>query len=259
MRINLLILTIFLICSSAFISVEGIPKPINKCKISGTVAITFDDGPSDVTHILLDKLKALRLKATFFVNGHNFGCIYNKATASVLIRAMKEGHQIASHSWSHLDFATLNKKQIVYQVRKLEEALLKILGVIPKYFRLPFGSGADSALVMNTLQELNYTVVLWDIDSNDWRGFSTQKSLEAYKKASGPPAAHIALNHDTILNTVSDLGPRAFKLMKDRNFKIRTVGECLGVTDPKKWYQKIRTPKIRDSTWKCTNSDINGP
>src|SRR5581483_6812500 len=123
---------------------------------------------------------------------------------------------------------------------------------IPKFFRLPFGSGVDSSLVMKTITGLGYTVVIWDIDSNDWRGFSTQKALKAYKQASGPPSAHIALNHDFLNNTVTNLAPQAIKLMRDtRKFKLQTVGECLGFTDPKTWYQKIQAPKKRDKTWFC--------
>ncbi|RIA96004.1 Carbohydrate Esterase Family 4 protein, partial [Glomus cerebriforme] len=229
---------------------------ITTCKEPGTVAITFDDGPSKFTHTLLDSLKAMDVKATFFINGNNFGCIYD--LADVLIRAKREGHQIAHHTWSHPDLATLTKEQIVYQVKKLEEAFLKIIGVVPKFIRPPFGSGVDSDLVMSTLTELGYTAIVWDTDTNDWQGRTTAQSLDVYKKASPPPHAHIVLNHDTIKNTATNMAPKAFKLMQNRKFKITTVGQCLGISDPNKWYQKIQAPGKRDNTWVCTETDKTG-
>ncbi|CAB4410153.1 unnamed protein product [Rhizophagus irregularis] len=230
---------------------------ITTCSKSGTVAITFDDGPSQFTSTLLDKLKVDNFKATFFINGNNGGCIYDNA--EVVKRAFNEGHQIASHTWSHQDLATLNKDQIKYQMKKLEEALVKILGVKPVYMRPPFGSGVDKPLVMSTLGELGYKVVTWDIDTNDWQGRSTSECLNEYRNASPPPKPHIALNHDTIKNTATNMAPQAFKIMKSRGFKINTVGECLGVTDPTKWYIKVGAPQTRDNTWVCKDSDITGP
>nr|AMJ52403.1 hypothetical protein [Rhizophagus clarus] len=229
---------------------------ITTCKVPGTVAITFDDGPSQFTPQLLDKLKSMGVKATFFVNGNNFGCIYDNA--NTLIRAFKEGHQIASHTWSHPDLATLTKGQIKYQMLKLNEAFAKILGVIPVFVRPPFGSGVDKPLVMNTLGELGFQVVTWDTDTNDWQGKSTSECLSVYKNATAPPHSHIVLNHDTIKNTATNMAPQAFQIMKNRKFKINTVASCLGITDSKKWYKTVGTPQKRDQTWTCTDSDKDG-
>jgi peptidoglycan/xylan/chitin deacetylase (PgdA/CDA1 family) len=202
-------------------------------------------------------MKAMNVKGTFFINGNNFGCIYDRA--EVIKRAFKEGHQIASHTWGHQDLATLTKEQIKYQMNKLDDALVKILGIKPIYMRPPFGSGVDSPLVMSTLGELGYKVVTWDTDTNDWQGKSTSECLSVYKKATPPPKSHIVLNHDTIKNTATNMAPQAFQIMKDRGFKISTVGQCLGVTDPNKWYKQVGTPQERDNTWVCSPSDVKGP
>ncbi|RHZ82799.1 hypothetical protein Glove_103g227 [Diversispora epigaea] len=224
-------------------------KPIYSCSVPGTMAITFDDGPYMWTNDLLNNLKALNAKATFFINGNNWDCIYNYAT--VLKRIVAEGHQLAHHTWGHLDFATLSREQIVFQMTNLENALLKIVGVAPRYMRLPYGSGVDIPLVMDTLTSLGYNVILWDIDTDDWRGLSTQESLNKYRAASKPPGAHIALQHDTIENTAHSLGPEAVKLARSLGFKVTTVGECLGENSSSLWYKKIVTPSAPDGTWIC--------
>jgi hypothetical protein len=112
---------------------------------------------------------------------------------------------------------------------------------------------------MSTLGELGYKVVTWDTDTNDWQGKSTSECLSVYKKATPPPKSHIVLNHDTIKNTATNMAPQAFQIMKDRGFKISTVGQCLGVTDPNKWYKQVGTPQERDNTWVCSPSDVKGP
>ncbi|CAG8564113.1 3400_t:CDS:2 [Diversispora eburnea] len=67
-------------------------------------------------------------KPTFFINGKNWGCIYDYAP--VLKRIVAECHQLAYHTWGHLDLVTLT---------------------------------------------LGYNVVQWHLDSEDWRGLSTQE------------------------------------------------------------------------------------
>ena len=61
------------------------------------IAMTFDDGPSAaLTPKLLDLLAAHHIKATFFVIGENVA-----EHPEIVARAAHEGHEIASHSWSH--------------------------------------------------------------------------------------------------------------------------------------------------------------
>lgn len=87
---------------------------ITSCRVPGTVAMTFDDGPYKFTNQLLDHLKQAGVKATFFVNGHNIGDIYQYDW--IVKRAYHEGHQIASHTWGHADLTTLSYDQIHNQM-----------------------------------------------------------------------------------------------------------------------------------------------
>ena len=45
---------------------------IYQCRVPGTVAITFDDGPNMYTQPILDMLNAAGMKVTFFSNGNNW-------------------------------------------------------------------------------------------------------------------------------------------------------------------------------------------
>ena len=78
------------------------------------VAMTFDDGPSEkLTPELLDILAQHHIHATFFVIGQNV-----VEHPEILQRALREGHEIGNHSWSHPAFANRgviarNDKEIV--------------------------------------------------------------------------------------------------------------------------------------------------
>jgi peptidoglycan/xylan/chitin deacetylase (PgdA/CDA1 family) len=69
---------------------------ITSCTVAGTVALTFDDGPFIYTDQAIDLLNAAGFKATFFVNGLNWGSISD--FASTLSRMRASGHQIGSHT-----------------------------------------------------------------------------------------------------------------------------------------------------------------
>jgi peptidoglycan/xylan/chitin deacetylase (PgdA/CDA1 family) len=72
-------------------------------------------------------------KATFFVNGNNWDCIYDQAED--LIARYNAGHLIGSHTWGHDDISTLSADELNDQLAYVEEALKKILGVKPRFFR----------------------------------------------------------------------------------------------------------------------------
>jgi hypothetical protein len=51
---------------------------LDSCKQPNSYAISFDDGPGQLTEELLDFLDEQQLKVTFFMNGDNWKCIYSK-------------------------------------------------------------------------------------------------------------------------------------------------------------------------------------
>ena len=128
---------------------------------SSDCAITFDDGPGAHTGALLDTLKGLGVKATFFVLGEHV-----RRYPDLIRRMVAEGHEVENHSWDHPDMRKLDEAQ---RQKEMEDtvALLKTLGVTPHYFRPPYGS-YDPALVAQARQD-GMEVVLWTHDSVDWR------------------------------------------------------------------------------------------
>ncbi|CAI2161993.1 8078_t:CDS:2 [Funneliformis geosporum] len=246
-------------CQSSFgtCGTPGNSDVIDKCTEQNTIAITFDDGPRNITEKLLDELKAKNVKATFFMNGHASlqHCIYDYAP--IVQRAFNEGHQIASHTWSHPHLPELSEAEINYQLETLEVAFKKIIGAIPTYARPPFGE--HNALVRKVLKQRGYKMVIWDIDTLDWQGNlqGSTKIFDDEMNKSPQPNPHIVLNHDTIDTTPTTLGPHEIRDALKRGYKVTTVGDCLGQSNKNDWYRDIGEFQKPDSTWKCTFEDMH--
>ncbi|KAG0044161.1 chitin deacetylase [Gryganskiella cystojenkinii] len=138
---------------------------LTACAAPNTWGLTFDDGPSQFTPALLDYLKAQKLSATFFLIGSNV--IQNPQIA---LREVKEGHHLASHTWSHNALTTLTNEQIVAEMKWTEKAVLDATGLRMKYMRPPYGDINNR--VRFVLKKMGYIPVDWtgdEFDTNDWR------------------------------------------------------------------------------------------
>ena len=99
---------------------------VTGCRNPRHVALTFDDGISDYTNELLEILKRYRVQATFFVLGQTLET--NNFFKKLLIRMVREGHVVASHSYNHPDLTSLSKNQIRDQMERTEVSIQSIIG-----------------------------------------------------------------------------------------------------------------------------------
>lgn len=111
--------------------------------------MTFDDGPFIYTGVVLDLLKKYNAKASFMVTGVNnskplrkisFRCwdAANTTTdkgeidnmtlpwAGLIQRMYDEGHQIASHSFSHADLSNITAAERRNEMYKNEMAIRNV-------------------------------------------------------------------------------------------------------------------------------------
>lgn len=101
--------------------------------------LTFDDGPSNNTHQILDILKQNNIKATFFVLGSQVE-IFPETTN----RIYNEGHYIANHGYSH-KYSEIyqSPEQVLNEFNQCNQIVAKTINV-PEYnshlFRFPGGS-----------------------------------------------------------------------------------------------------------------------
>ncbi|KAG8747567.1 Carbohydrate esterase 4 protein [Ceratobasidium sp. 414] len=228
------------------IEARAAAKVITKCTQPKTIAFTFDDGPYIYNKKIVDTLTANGAKGTFFVNGNNYGCIYDQGNVDRLKYAYGKGHQIASHTWSHAHLTQISSSQLTSEFTKTNTALKKTLGIEPAFMRPPYGE--YNSKVQNEAGKYGQSVVIWDFDSGDSVGKTASQSKNLYKSLIGKnPNNVLTLNHETYASTANDVLPYAIQLFKAKGYKMVTVAECLGQSP----YKSTGSPGKRDSTWKC--------
>ena len=104
-----------------------------KEKYDKFVALTFDDGPSTLTPRILDILEKYDATATFFVIGGQV----DATTEPTISRAMEQGCEIGSHSFTHPYMSKLSKQEQLKQSEQTIAAIEKYAPT-PKYFRPPY-------------------------------------------------------------------------------------------------------------------------
>ncbi|MDQ2868101.1 MAG: polysaccharide deacetylase family protein [Verrucomicrobiota bacterium] len=201
------------------------PKAEPKLTISSVnvdgpyIAMTFDDGPSEkLTPRLLDLLAQHHIKATFFVIGENAA-----RYPDILKRAVREGHEIGNHSWSHPNLARMSEDAVRSQIKRTEDAIVSATGIRPTLLRPPYGSltAHEKHFIHD---ELGYEIILWDVDPLDWKrpGPSVVTSRILHETRPGS----IVLSHDIHPGTIEAM-PATFSELEAKGFKFVTVSELL--------------------------------
>ncbi|KAL5866620.1 hypothetical protein ACKVWC_010513 [Pyricularia oryzae] len=226
---------------------------IYDCVNNGVMALTFDDGPFIYTETILDILKSYNAKATFFITGNNIhkGAI-DTHWASVIQRMASEGHQIASHTWSHQNLTALTTAQRQDQMVKNEMAFRNILGYFPTYMRPPF-SECDAACE-SQLKKLGYHITYFDLDTADYLNDSPlliQNSKNNFDNAvDGQVVSQsdfLVISHDIHEQTAHNLTAYMLERMKTLGYQAVTVGECLGDAQAN-WYRQAGGPNPQPQT-----------
>jgi peptidoglycan/xylan/chitin deacetylase (PgdA/CDA1 family) len=146
------------------------------------IYLTFDDGPNEYTLKNLETLRKFNLRATFFVVGKN--C---QKFPQILKEIVKEGHSIGNHSFSHSIKFFFDFKR---EIERTREIIKEITGIETKIFRPPYGF--LHPWLKNYLLKNGYKILLWDVDSKDWKGKIDQKIFQKIKPNS------ILLFHDCL-------------------------------------------------------------
>jgi peptidoglycan/xylan/chitin deacetylase (PgdA/CDA1 family) len=161
-------------------------RPIDNDCSAGYVQFTFDDGPGIHTREVLDKLNALRIRATFFVVGKKIA-EGGPAAASVLRAEMASGHSVQNHTYDHLSFtgsstktSPLPEAEIARQLDSTTKLMVAAGLPRPTLYRPPFGDVDVRA--DGVARDRGYRIVMpWGtpaaniVDSKDWSGISAQQ------------------------------------------------------------------------------------
>lgn len=99
------------------------------------VALTFDDGPSELTTgKILDLLDRYSVKATFFVSGFNA-----VRSPNLIEEIVQRGHSIGNHSMNHDPFVMMKSYRKLYREVYEAKSVLQKMGIDALAFRPPVG------------------------------------------------------------------------------------------------------------------------
>jgi len=188
------------------------------------VAMTFDDGPSEkLTPELLDILAQHHIHATFFVIGRNV-----VEHPEILRRAVREGHEIGNHSWSHPAFGKMRDESVRAELQKTDDAIRTAIGVRPVLMRPPYGSiTARQKKWINS--EFGYRIILWDVDPLDWKRPGPAVVTSRIVRETRPGS--IILSHDIHPGTIKAM-PDTFDQLQAKGFKFVTISELIAMGKP---------------------------
>lgn len=125
------------------------------------LALTFDDGPSESTPLVLDLLARHAARATFFQCGANVRRLPHVARA-----VAAAGHEAGNHTDSHPLLLFRGRAFVRQELRRAQDAIGEATGCRPALFRPPYGAFGFS--LPPVLRELRLQNVLWSTIANDW-------------------------------------------------------------------------------------------
>lgn len=134
----------------------------NKDTKEKIVYLTFDDGPiPNVTDFVLNTLKSLEIKATFFCIGDNI-----QKHPQIFERIKSEGHAIGNHTYNHLKGWKTDDETYIENFFKCQQLTATNL------FRPPYGRIKKSQVAeLNAkfkIQNSKLDIIMWDVLSGDF-------------------------------------------------------------------------------------------
>jgi peptidoglycan/xylan/chitin deacetylase (PgdA/CDA1 family) len=169
---------------------------------------------------LLDALAELRVPATLFLVGKDVD-----ANPGLVARMARDGHELGNHTYRHRYLPLARSRSVEHELRATDRAIARAAGVIPVLARPPWGG--RSPRNVRVFQRLRKRLVLWDVNSFDWKGKPAhevaRRVLERARSGS------IILMHeardggDTTIDAVRMMVPA----LRARGFELVTVSRAI--------------------------------
>lgn len=181
------------------------------------VALTFDDGPHPtVTPQILNLLDQYNAKATFFMLGQRV-----KNSPEIAKDVLNRGHEIGNHTWGHPVLTRIGTEQVLNEYHSTNNIIHEVLGQYPTVFRPPYGAINDHVTSL-----LNLPVIMWSIDTYDWKHRNANQLLPHVQYVMHNNA--IILMHDIHQSTADGL-ESVLAYLQQQGYQFVTVSEILAV------------------------------
>ena len=179
------------------------------------VALTFDDGPSNITEQVLDILEAEGIVGTFFLIGQNI----TPDKKPTLERQLKLGCEICNHSLTHNPMSDMTAEVIRDEIAKTSAIIRDMVGIETKFFRPPYIALSD------TMYDNIDMPFICGADSRDWDP-STSAQDRVDRVLAHVTDGSLVLMHDMKdnLKTLEAL-PEIIRRLRDKGFSFVTASQ----------------------------------
>lgn len=217
------------------------PNIFWRCNEPGMIALTYDDGPTAGTLLVLDELKKANVIGSFFINGNR---IKNDETGVILTRAEQEGHIIAHHTFDHATVAgrfeadgKVNASTLAYFELEIDNNIrvanpyLPLKGLRP-YFRPPY-LDLDEEAATYLKDKYSIYVVQVNVDTIDYIRNNTKNITDAFTGnlyKNEKKNSWVALQHDEYPTTAAAI-PAMVAYGKQQGYRFVGIDECLSFPD----------------------------
>jgi len=184
------------------------------------IALTFDDGPGPYTPEIVSVLEREHVPATFFEVG-----VLERYFYASTARIAADRDVIGDHTELHAPMSKLPAAQQRAQLLEDATAIGRHGAPFPRLFRPPYGLWNATTLAL--LRRYRMLMVLWTVDTNDYRRPGVAAIVHTAVSGARPGA--IILLHDAGGNrseTVAAL-PRIITDLRRRGYKLVTVPRLL--------------------------------
>lgn len=198
--------------------------------MSGTVALTYDDGPDPLwTEVLLAELRGADARATFFPLTPR--AVINRDLVAVMLA---DGHEVGFHCYRHVRHGEQSEGELASDLatglRQLES-----VGVRPRAWRAPWGRETEVTRRLAGRHDLRLWG--WNLDSHDWRGDSAEEMHSALLAQGGLRDGDVVLMHDglgpgarrTGCNETLELTRMLVGEARRRGLRLAPLSQCEGV------------------------------
>jgi peptidoglycan-N-acetylglucosamine deacetylase len=203
---------------SIILSMQYFTTVISSGNSSG-VALSFDDGPiPGKTDKLLEILRQYEAPAAFFCIGKRIS-----ENPELVKRIHGEGHVIGNHSYFHkATFDLQSSPMIAKELSDTDNALQRIIGERPRFFRPPFG--VTNPMVARAVKRKNYKVIGWSIRSFDTVIHDRKKLFQRVTKPL--KAGDILLFHDHC-ESMLEILPDLLEHIRKSGLKVVRIDEMI--------------------------------
>jgi polysaccharide deacetylase family sporulation protein PdaB len=185
------------------------------------IALTFDISWGEQrTEPILKVLEEKGVKnATFFLSSP-----WAKSHPDLVSRIVKGGWEVGNHGHKHVNYSSLNDEEIRSQIKTSHQIINEVSGRNPSLLRLP--NGDFDKRVLRIANELNYSVIQWDTDSQDWMNIGVENIINRVVTKAHPGDIVLLHASDSCKQTHEAL-PVIIDQLRAKGYEFVTVAQLL--------------------------------